>query len=86
MSFHSRSDDRHHQRLQYGTPPERLDVNASVELVPGTGITGSALTLKASVPGIEKAKFEELADKAKNECPVSQALGSITVTLDASLS
>ena len=69
-----------------GTPPERLDVNASVELVPGTGITGSALTLKASVPGIEKAKFEELADKAKNECPVSQALGSITVTLDASLS
>ena len=58
-----------------GTPPERLDVNASVELVPGTGITGSALTLKASVPGIEKAKFEELADKAKNECPVSQALG-----------
>ena len=69
-----------------GTPPERLDVNASVELVPGTGITGSALTLKASVPGIEKAKFEKLADKAKNECPVSQALGSITVTLDASLS
>lgn len=69
-----------------GTPPERLDVNASVEMVPGTGITGSALTLKASVLGIEKAKFEELADKAKNECPVSQALGSITVTLDASLS
>ena len=68
-----------------GTPPERLDVNASVELIPGTGITGSALTLKASVPGIEKAKFEELADKAKNDCPVSQALGSITVTLDASL-
>ena len=68
------------------TPPERLDVNASVEMVPGTGITGSALTLKASVLGIEKAKFEELADKAKNECPVSQALGSITVTLDASLS
>ena len=68
-----------------GTPPERLDVSASVELIPGTGITGSALTLKASVPGIEKAKFEELADKAKNDCPVSQALGSITVTLDASL-
>lgn len=68
-----------------GTPPERLDVQAAVELIPGTGITGSALTLKASVPGIEKAKFEELAAKAKGECPVSQALGSITVTLDASL-
>lgn len=68
-----------------GTPPERLDVQAEVELIPGTGITGSALTLKASVPGIDNAKFQELATKAKDGCPVSKALGAISVTLDASL-
>ena len=68
-----------------GTPAERLEAKAVVELVPGKGITGSALTLKARVPGIEGPKFEELADKAKRECPVSKALGSIEVSLSASL-
>lgn len=68
-----------------GTPAASLNVTAAVELVPGTGITGSALTLKADVPGIDAAKFDELANKAKAECPVSKALGAINVTLDASL-
>jgi osmotically inducible protein OsmC len=67
------------------SPPDRLDVQAAVELIPGTGITGSALTVKASVRGIEEAKFQELAAKAKDECPVSKALGAIAVTLDATL-
>ena len=68
-----------------GTPADSLDVTAAVELVPGTGITGSALTLKGKVPGIEADKFDELANKAKAECPVSKALGAINVTLEASL-
>ena len=37
------------------------------------------------VPGITDEKFQELAAKAKAECPVSQALGAINVTLDAKL-
>jgi lipoyl-dependent peroxiredoxin len=37
------------------------------------------------VPGIDEAKFKELADKAKAGCPVSQALGAIEVTLSARL-
>ena len=74
-----------HFLAENGTPADRLDVQAAVELIPGTGITGSALTLKASVPGIEEAKFQELAAKAKDACPVSMALGAISVTLDASL-
>jgi len=74
-----------HFLAENGTPPERLDVQAVVELIPGTGITGSALTLKASVPGIDAAKFDELATRAKDGCPVSQALGAISVTLDATL-
>jgi osmotically inducible protein OsmC len=68
-----------------GTPAESLNVTANVELIPGTGITGSALVLEGKVPGIDQAKFEELAAKAKAECPVSRALGAINVSLDAKL-
>lgn len=74
-----------HFLAENGTPPERLDVQAEVELVPGTGITGSALTLTARVPGIDAAQFRQLADKAKGACPVSKALGAIGVTLEARL-
>ena len=68
-----------------GTAATELKVTAEVELVPGTGITGSALKLEAKVPGIDQARFDELAQKAKAECPVSRALGAIKVTLDARL-
>lgn len=68
-----------------GTPPDTLNVTAAVELIPGTGITGSALTLNAKVPGIDQTKFAEIANEAKSICPVSRALGAINVTLDAHL-
>ena len=55
-----------------------------VEIDAGT-ISGSALTVEGKVPGIDAAKFEELAQKAKANCPVSKALGAINVTLDAKL-
>ena len=74
-----------HFLAENGTPAAKLDATATVELVPGKGITGSALKLVGTVPGIENAKFQELANKAKAECPVSRALGAIDVTLDASL-
>jgi osmotically inducible protein OsmC len=74
-----------HFLAENGTPADKLDATAVVTLVPGTGITGSALTLVGTVPGIDAAKFKELAEKAKGECPVSKALGAIKVTLDAKL-
>ena len=74
-----------HFLAENGTTAEKLDVKATVTLVPGTGITGSAITLTGTVPGIDAAKFKELADKAKGECPVSRALGAINVSLDAKL-
>ena len=74
-----------HFLAENGTPATNIDAKAVVTLVPGTGITGSALTLVATVPGLDAAKFEELADKAKAECPVSRALGAIKVSLDARL-
>jgi osmotically inducible protein OsmC len=74
-----------HFLAENGTPAERLEAKAVVTLVPGTGITGSALKLTGTVPGIDAAKFKEIAEKAKEGCPVSKALGVIDVTLEATL-
>lgn len=74
-----------HFLAENGTPADKLDAKAVVTLIPGTGITGSAITLVGTVPGIDEAKFQELANKAKAECPVSKALGAIDISLDAKL-
>jgi lipoyl-dependent peroxiredoxin len=74
-----------HFLAENGTPAAKLEATAHVELIPGTGITGSAITVTGNVPGIADDKFQELAQKAKAECPVSKALGAINVTLDAKL-
>ena len=67
-----------------GTPAERLTVTAVVEIVDGN-ITSSALSLEGKVPNIDAATFQELAEKARANCPVSKALGAIDVTLEATL-
>jgi lipoyl-dependent peroxiredoxin len=66
-----------------GTPGE-VKVTCVVEIEAGT-IKGSALTVEGKVPGIDAAKFAELAEKARTNCPVSKALTAITITLDAKL-
>jgi osmotically inducible protein OsmC len=66
------------------TPPERLETSAVVGFKPGVGVTGSALTVVATVPGLDEAKFQELAQDAKANCPVSKAL-AVEITLDAKL-
>jgi len=48
-------------------------------------ITKIALTTKAKVPGIDKAKFDELAHNAEVGCPVSRVLKAAEITLDATL-
>ena len=75
-----------HFLAENGTPAETLDAKAVVTLDPAAGqVTSSAITLKGTVPGIDAATFQQLAEKAKAGCPISKALGAITVTLDASL-
>ena len=74
-----------HFLAENGTPAQRLEAKAAVKLVPGTGITESNLTLVGTVPGIDGEKFKELAEKAKAGCPVSNALGAIKISLDATL-
>jgi osmotically inducible protein OsmC len=50
----------------------------------GFAITAIKLTMSAKIPNIDQAKFEELANKAKEGCPVSKVLNA-DITLDATL-
>ena len=79
-----------HFLAEAGSPAAALDVRAEVTVGPapeggGMAISRSALSLRGDVPSMEKARFLELADKAKANCPVSKALGAIEITLDATL-
>lgn len=70
-----------------GAEPEELSTEAAVSLVPegqGFKIDRSDLTLRAKVPGLDQAKFEELARTAEKNCPVSRLLNA-EITLDAKL-
>jgi osmotically inducible protein OsmC len=72
-----------------GFKPEKIEVTADVTLdnVPAKGgwtLTKSDLTMKAKVPGIDKAKFDEIAAKAKAGCPISRVL-NLEITLTATL-
>ncbi len=69
-----------HALGQAGTPPASLSVSATVTFVPGQGITGSALTLSADVPGLGPEDLAEKAQGAKENCPVSKAL-SVPISL-----
>ncbi|HAS15037.1 MAG TPA: OsmC family peroxiredoxin, partial [Idiomarina abyssalis] len=41
--------------------------------------------VKASIPDIDESKFQKLAEKAKDGCPVSKVLNA-DISMDASLS
>lgn len=68
------------------TPPKSLDVTATATFVPGEGITTMRLEVVGDVDGITEARFQELADAAKDGCPVSQALaGNVEISIIARL-
>ncbi len=71
-----------------GFKPVQVKTSAEVRLErqgEGFSITAIALTSEASVPGIDAARFTELAEQTKKGCPVSKALGGTTITLQATL-
>ena len=68
-----------------GNPPEALDTTADVTFQPGEGITGVHITVTGRVPGLTAAAFQQAAEDAKANCPVSKALTGTTITLDATL-
>jgi lipoyl-dependent peroxiredoxin len=70
-----------------GFTADELDVDCGVTVSPDDGgftITKSALTLKAKIPGITQAQFDEITAGAKAGCPVSK-LYKAEITLDATL-
>lgn len=72
-----------------GFATSEVDTTASVRLTKqgdGFVIDRIALTMRATVPGIDEAKFQEIAAAAKRDCPLSKALASVAeITLEASL-
>jgi lipoyl-dependent peroxiredoxin len=71
-----------------GFPPDRVDTEAVVHLGAddkGAAIVRIELVCRASVPGVTPEAFAEQAEIAKVGCPVSKALASVTIELDAQL-
>ena len=71
-----------------GTPPEQLQVSASVTFDKRDRwtVTASHLTVRGRVPGLDAARFREIADGAKENCPVSRALkGNVELSVEATL-
>jgi osmotically inducible protein OsmC len=60
-----------------GHPPDSVHTTASVHLGAGPTITKIQLECEASVPGVDEARFQELAAQAKAACPVSKALAAV---------
>lgn len=71
-----------------GSPPDEIDTHAKVHIEKqeaGWRITLIELETKALVPGISAEEFQEQAQAAKENCPVSQALASPEIKLQAEL-
>jgi osmotically inducible protein OsmC len=68
-----------------GFTPETLEATSNIILDPAAGaITESHIVLKAKVPGIDKAKFDECVKDAEQNCPVSKVLNA-KISVDAEL-
>ena len=74
---------------QAGTPPQSLEVTASVtfdRVGGGFKVVSSALEVRGRVPGASDAEFQKAAEAAKDGCPISQALkGNVELSVKATL-
>lgn len=66
-----------------GFTPDEIETKCDITLASGA-ITKSHLTVKAKVPGIDEQKFNECAEDAKKNCPVSKLLNT-DISMEASL-
>jgi len=67
--------------------PQHIETTAAVTLETVDGkptVTRSHLTVKARVPGADRAKFLEVANGAKAGCPISRLLRA-EITMEATL-
>lgn len=66
-----------------GHEPSSIETTCEITLDNGA-ITSSHLVVKATVPGIDAAKFQECAEDAKANCPISKLLNT-SISMEASL-
>jgi osmotically inducible protein OsmC len=77
-----------HGLAQAGHTAEKIETRAEVKMEKrpeGFQISGITLVTRGRVPGIDTGSFLEYARRAKDGCPVSMALASVPITLDAAL-
>ncbi len=68
--------------------PDSIETTATVTMEKtddGPTVTKIHLVTRVKAPNAEKEKFDELAKKAKEGCPISRLLKAAEITLDASL-
>ncbi|HYT79606.1 MAG TPA: OsmC family peroxiredoxin [Actinomycetota bacterium] len=74
---------------QQGTPPDSLEVSATCAFErsgEGFAVTTMDITVRGAVPGVDEAVFREAAEKAKEGCPISNAIrGNVEIGLTAKL-
>lgn len=71
-----------------GFTPDSIETSArlTLDMHDKPTVTKIHLTTKAKIPGIDKAKFDEIAKGAKEGCPISRLLKpAAEITLDATL-
>lgn len=72
-----------------GHAPERVDVAVEVtadKREAGWTVLASRISLRARVPGIDQATFDEKAEAARSGCPISRAISdSVEISLEATL-
>lgn len=68
-----------------GFKPTRIFTTAKVHIEDGPTITMIELDTEANVPDLTDAKLQEIAAAAKAQCPVSKAMASVNIKLNAKL-
>jgi lipoyl-dependent peroxiredoxin len=71
-----------------GHAPTRVETKAACtveKVAEGFAITTMRLQVRATVPGIDDATFQQIAAATKTGCPVSKALAAVDIQLEATL-
>jgi osmotically inducible protein OsmC len=72
-----------------GSPPESLDVTSEItfdRVDAKWTVVSSKLTVRGRVPGLDQARFAEIAAGAKDGCPISRAIaGNVALSVEATL-
>jgi len=72
-----------------GSPPDGLEVTSEITFDQVGGkwtVVSSKLTVRGHVPGLDQARFAEIAAGAKDGCPISRAIaGNVALSVEATL-